>query len=165
MQGNSKYYQHYYETKVKNRIPDNKGMINIALQYPHRINTSDEALEELIDRVVQNPGSGKYTRLDAAIRLLSHDKLDNEKHKKTREQIIEMFREKIFFHHYGLEDGQLDPYELLSWPDAGELELPKALRDEGVYENRPGIEGAIDIALQYPHRINTTDEALEELIR
>ena len=71
-------------------------------------------------------------KLNAAIYLLSHDKLDNEKYKKTREQNIEMFREKVFFHLYGHTDGKLDPYKLLSWPNAGQFKiLPALLRDKG----------------------------------
>ena len=91
------------------------GAIDIALQYPDRINTTNEALKELIDRVVKEEDNGG-AKLNAAIYLLSHDELDNDKHKKTRQQNIEMFREKYFFHHYGHTDGKLDPYKLLSWP-------------------------------------------------
>ena len=55
-------YQYHYETKVcgKIRNPGIEGAIDIALQYPHRINRSDKALKELIDRVVKEEDQNRY---------------------------------------------------------------------------------------------------------
>ena len=80
----------------KNEKPGIEDTIDIALQYPHRIDTSDEALKGLIDTVVQDPGGGKYTRLDAAIYFL--DKLVSYKTKDeiTRDLYIETLRYKGF---------------------------------------------------------------------
>ena len=62
---------------------------------------------------------------------------------RNAEQITSEVRAEYVYHHYGHTDGELDPCQLLSWPDAEEgkkgrskegriLYLPEALQIEGV---------------------------------